>query len=246
MGRDADKPLGVMPALPADPQASPTDRQRSELIVSEKVKRAGESQLDFVGDVIDATLDSVLSEDVLNHVPIIKGVVAIWRSGVALSDQLLLRKIDKFLRAISDVPAEDRRTMVDRLESDPAYGRKVGEHVVELLDRVDSKRKPLMIGYAFAAYAKGQISVTILERLCGAIEALPTWAIDSVRAANDSCSTEAHLRRVESEVMQVVANAGFLETQSGYGGMAYKPNNTASAFLTLVLDIRSAEAEATG
>jgi hypothetical protein len=104
------------------------------LIISEKVKRASERQLDFVGDVIDATLESVLSEDVLSHVPVIKCVVAIWRSGAALTDQLLLRKIDKFLRAISDVPAEDHPTMVQRLESTPVTAQSASAVTGAVLD----------------------------------------------------------------------------------------------------------------
>ena len=35
--------------------------------------------------------------------------------------------------------------MAQSLEADPKYRRKVGEHILELLERVDSKRKPAVV-----------------------------------------------------------------------------------------------------
>jgi hypothetical protein len=47
--------------------------------------------------------------------------------------------------------------MIDRLDNEDGFRRKVGDRLIELLDRVDSHAKPEMLAKAFRAYATSQI-----------------------------------------------------------------------------------------
>jgi hypothetical protein len=69
------------------------------------------------------------------------------------------------LVGLADLSKWQRDDMVSRIEADPEYGRRVGSHVIELLDHVDSHRKPMMLATVFAAYAIGEIDVHVLNRL---------------------------------------------------------------------------------
>jgi hypothetical protein len=62
---------------------------------------------------------------------------------------MLLLKIAKFFEAFSDVSLADKMMMAQSLEADPKYRRKDGEHILELLERVDSKRKPAVVWNRF-------------------------------------------------------------------------------------------------
>jgi hypothetical protein len=57
----------------------------------------------------------------------------------------------------------------------------VGEHVIELLDRIDSYRKPAMMGEIFNSLARGDVQLLMFHRLITVVERLPSFEIDQVR-----------------------------------------------------------------
>jgi hypothetical protein len=109
--------------------------------------------------------DAVLAEGVWRDVPILGTVVGLWRIGVTVRDYVFIKKLSEFLRALEDVPAAQRSAMIDKLEREPEYGRKVGEELILLLDRLDSVNKAGLMGRAFRAYCQGAFDISTLERL---------------------------------------------------------------------------------
>jgi hypothetical protein len=90
-------------------------------------------------------VDGIASADISSHIPRVKHVVAFARAFNAVRDRMLLLKIAKFFEAFSDVSLADKMMMAQSLEADLEYHRKVGEHILELLERVDSKRKSAVV-----------------------------------------------------------------------------------------------------
>jgi hypothetical protein len=129
--------------------------------------------------------------------------------------------------------------MVASPESDPAYGRRVGEHLIRLLDRVDSHRKPAMAATVFAACAQRKIELTVLQRLIGAIDRLPTHEIDTARKFVNSSNNQPNCDRIDRESIQALTNAGLTWTTTGPlgGRISYNPNTTCSMFVELNLDV---------
>jgi hypothetical protein len=140
------------------------------------------------------------------------------------------------LTAFPDIPVEQRVDMVHRLESDAGYRRKVGLHLIELLDRIDSHRKPGMIGEVFAEFARGLIDLTALHRLIAGIERLPSHEIDAVRKMESAVAEPGGMANVDSETTYAMINASFVYIESGWGGGAAKITPTCSLFLRLNLD----------
>jgi hypothetical protein len=203
---------------------------------------------DLVADYADRTIDVVLSADVLREIPVVKTVLAGANAIRSIRDEILLRKLGDMLTALADVPQEDRRRMIDRLESDPHYARRLGEHLVELADRIESRRKPRMIGLALAAFARGQIDRLALARLVGAIERLPVVDLDTPRRFVETTNNLAERDRIHPESIQALVGAGLTSVQvlAPLGGarVIYNPNATCLKFVELNLDINSVESGA--
>jgi hypothetical protein len=196
---------------------------------------------DVAADYAEAALDALHVDDLLGHIPIVRTALAAAKVIGSVRDHLLLRKIAIYLHAISAIPAAERRAMVERLTLDPAFKENVGEHLIELLDRVDGRRKPAMIGAVFTALAFDQITVKTLRRLNSAIQYLPAEEIDAVRALDTYNQTRSELAREnrkppDRESMQAIANAGLAEPDSLASGIWYNLNDTGTAFLRLELD----------
>ena len=97
-------------------------------------------------------LVATLSEDVLTKIPFASTIIALGKVGVAFSDRLLIFKIQNFLVSLNVLSERKRAGMISRLETDLAYGRRVGEHLVERLERIESHRKSVMTAFTLAAY----------------------------------------------------------------------------------------------
>lgn len=191
---------------------------------------------DVVQDYAQTTLQVIFSDNVLGHIPVIRTLAAVRAGFVTVRDEILIRKLEVFLTALDEVAPEQRRQMIHRLEADANYGRRVGEHLIELLDRVDSRRKPLMIARVFRAFAEQRITDTELHRLLNAVERIPTSEIDAIRRFVNTATTATAAQQVDEESLNAIATAGLLKTQSGFGGLVYQPNRTCAIFLDLNLD----------
>jgi hypothetical protein len=138
--------------------------------------------IDLREEYAQALVSALTSSKVLKSVPVVKTLAALVTAVTSVTDKLLIRKLGLFPGQLADVSAHDRQAMVDKLRTDRNYGEHVGEHMIELLDRVEGRRKPAMIGAAFAAFANHEIDSYMLSRLNCAIERLPVLDIEVARS----------------------------------------------------------------
>lgn len=150
----------------------------------------------IASEAAELGIDSAFADGLLRDVPIVSILVSLGKIGLTIRDRLFVQKLLKFLRELKDISPEERQGMVDKLEADLGYGRKVGEHLIEILEKVDAHRKPEMTARVFSAYVKGRIDIRTFHRLNNAIEKLPFYEIDTVRKVN-KC------RRMASSMMKV-------------------------------------------
>ena len=202
-----------------------------ETIVASALTSPGLDEL--AADYAQLGLDEFIGRDTVSEIPVIKSVVAVVRAGIGIRDRLFARKLLDFLSGFRGVSDWERRDMVSRLESDSAYGRRVGEHLTELLDRIESYKKPKMITRVFQAYADGRIHGIMLHRLCGAIERLPSVEIPAFRPY---CETAPEKRATSIVTLQSLQAAGLLMVDSYAGGLGYNLNEVGEQFLKLELD----------
>jgi hypothetical protein len=179
-------------------------------------------------------LDSLLSDGVLKEIPFVNSLVAITKVGLAVSDRLLVNKLLQFLSALNNVPHEKRREMVVRLEADKAFGQKVGEHILELLSRIEGKDKPNMVAKVFTAYADGKIDGKMLLRLNGAIERLPGSEIQNVRPFHER--SEQKPFEFDDYTGQAISISGLAKISAGLSGVFYESADLCETFLELELD----------
>ena len=190
---------------------------------------------DLVTEYSEIGLDSLLNGGILENVPIFKTFVCVGKIGITVSDMILAKKLMDFLTALNELPAAKRQKMVEKLESDPKYERKVGEHLIELLDRIDSHLNTKMLAKVFIAYANREIDALMLQRLNLAIERLPNFEIGTVRKFRNS---EKDVRKQMDEgTLHNLINAGLAKERQSYGGGVYVPTELMEIFLQLNLDI---------
>jgi hypothetical protein len=150
-----------------------------ESVVSVVVQSEGLQ--DAVAEYVELGIDAFMKEGVGREVPVASTVLAMMRAVRTVRERNFTKKLFAFLGPLKGVTAEERAEMVSRLESDPNYGRKVGDHLVDLLDRIEAHRKPAMIARIFLAYLRKEIDATMLHRLTHAVDQLPAFEIPRMK-----------------------------------------------------------------
>jgi hypothetical protein len=197
---------------------------------------------DVAAEVGESAIEVILSADVLEHLPFVKGLVGVAKLVASVRDMLLMRKIETFLRRLGSISQEDRVDMIRRLEDDSSYTESLGEHLVELLDRLEGQRKAAMAGDAFAAFARKEIDLKMLRRLLNAIDRLPAMEIDTVRRFENSSNNQPERDTIDSESIQALVNAGLassISTSPLGGRRTFIANVTCRKFVELKLDVKS-------
>lgn len=177
------------------------------------VKTLSRSELASVAaDLGEVSFDVLLEPGILRDIPVLATLAGVWRAGRTVRDHVFTKKLLLFLQALSKVPQDQRLRMIQKLEADAGFGRKVGDEIVLLLDRLDAVPKAVLLGKAFKAYCEGSISVATLQRINYAIDRIMmTDLLQLPEYSNGSA-------RVSPLTAQAFVN----------GGLAYIPPKMAS------------------
>jgi hypothetical protein len=189
----------------------------------------------LVKEYAELGFDAVLDPGAMRDIPVVNSIFALFKVSAGVREALLIKKLLSFLADLSLIPAPLRLRMVERLERDPAYAQKVGEHVIELLDRIESHKKPGMVARVFRAYAEGRIDREMLQRLHFAIERVPLFELPHLRQFGEALTPADRLKLSRVSLEAFVAS-GLSTVASGYGALAYDPTPVCDAFLDLRLD----------
>ena len=184
-------------------------------------------------DYAELGIDAFLSDGILKDIPLVSTFLAAAKLGISVRDRILIKKIIDFLVPFQNVSTTKRRQMVERLEMDPDYGRKVGEHLLCILERIDGHKKPRMTSLVFKAYLENKIKANMLHLLINAIESLPAFEIDQVKSFLEMSDDErAQLNPI---LLQSLGNSGLSKVISGYGRLVYKPSEVCERFVEICL-----------
>lgn len=120
-------------------------------------------------DLTDFSFDQILDSP-LNEFPIIKNFISVAKFGISVRDKFLINKILRFLKYLPKNNDESRAKFKNKIQSDPDYSKKIGEHLIIILDRYDHLTKAEYLSKIFSAYLDEKISLQEFLRLSTAIE----------------------------------------------------------------------------
>jgi len=185
-------------------------------------------------DYAELGIDRMLAEGIARDIPFIGSLVGVAKIGVTIHGRLFAKKLFQMLGPLAAIDTSARVEMIDRLENDPKYGRKVGEHLIELIDRIEAHRKPPMISAVFLAYQKNEIDADMLNRLTHAVERIPVFDIGALRPLLSKSRLVDENDPISS--LQNLLYAGVVKTNGVWDGDKYSVNEVGEAFLRLNLD----------
>lgn len=113
---------------------------------------------DAMIDVAESSIDSILANELVKQIPIIKTLVGTTQAVISIQDKLFLKKMIMFLSSIGDVSIERRNKEIDLVDGSKKYRMKVGEKLLYILDKCDDHEVAERIARLFSAFLKQVIS----------------------------------------------------------------------------------------
>lgn len=118
-----------------------------------------EEALDVVGDIAEAGVDALIENDVIDCIPIVKSIKAMFKFGIAVREWHLLKNTLAFLQELKrgDVDENKFRKYQKRLENKKKFDEEI-ERVMFLIDKQIDSEKAGYLGKLYAATINNKIT----------------------------------------------------------------------------------------
>lgn len=147
----------------------------------------------------EVVVDTLIDSEILKSIPVVGTAVKLIKGAGQIRDRIFAAKIMRFLQTLDAVSPQLKDEIRKRVAQSPADGRRVGETVVLLLDRLSELSKAELLAILFVAYAYGHISSLDFQRLAHAVDSafmddLNTFLAASHNIGKKSPSTGGYLK----------------------------------------------------
>lgn len=192
-----------------------------------------DSAVDIGKEYLEIGVDTLLESGALKDIPLVNTVVGIFSIAGSVRDQLLTSKLLRFLIQFSEVPLNERIAMAEKLNEDEQFAGRAGAAVIEILDRMESEKKPELAAKCFAAYAKNEISFEELRRILLALERVPSFDIEKLGRFSQATIEESI--KMDEALLLAFVNAGLAQNNGGFDGGAIRPTKLCKKFVEIGL-----------
>ena len=112
-------------------------------------------------DYTETMIDKVIDNEFIKDIPLLSSIVASIKFGNSINEHFFRKKIFNFLFELRVVPQERRKKIIDKLNTSSKYQNKVGETIIEIVDKIESEEKPNILGKMFVAVLEEKINYLI-------------------------------------------------------------------------------------
>jgi hypothetical protein len=134
--------------------------QVKQIIKSDEIK-------DLSSDIIESVIDSQITDEALQEIPIVKTIIAVKNIYNSYSDSIFIKKAMNVLLELSEVNIEERQKFISDLDSEYESGT---EKILMAIDKLDSHRKCRVFGRLCKLKANEKIHVEDFLRISKVIQ----------------------------------------------------------------------------
>lgn len=124
------------------------------------LKTVGDSGAnDILAEMGEITIDSIVGNDAISQIPIIGTLRSLYKINNSVSDYLFIQKLLKFFNELGQISDSKKEKMILRIGKDEKYRDRVGDDLLEIINKIDNSDKPRLIAKLFIAYIEEIISL---------------------------------------------------------------------------------------
>lgn len=186
-------------------------------------------------DIAEIGLDQLLDDGLLKEIPILKTIVAIYKTSITISDRLLIKKILLFLSSVYKIPDEHIAAFIAEIDQKPKFKREIGEKLLMILDKSDDFRKSTWLAEIFKSYITHEIDYSTFQRLCNSVN---NTFIDFILDLKTIYAVLPTNNEAKKEVLDHLYQSGLVSIESqmvvGSNGLEFTPNRLGRLLINIL------------
>lgn len=152
---------------------------------------------DFGESMLDDLTNAVIDSDIVTDIPVIKSIVGLGKASVNFRDRRYLSKLVSFLSETAKASPEDKAKYREKLDKNPEECKKAGQTILDIIDKITSTQKAIMVGKVFRAFMHEEgLTTAQLVTLCEMIEKGYVDDLIELSKKEDGRWNDAHLESV--------------------------------------------------
>lgn len=178
--------------------------------------------LSVLGDLGEVAIDAVMDDGVLRDVPILSTVVGVGKCIRNVSDVLFAKKLIVFLYGLKDADALQREEAIAKWESDAKYRIRVGETLLNMINRCDDTQKAKWLSQLFYELVLKRGESELFMRAEKVLSSLSVMDMMNFLAISQSSFPELSMEDGEpyaNSGLYRVVYGGLDEVEEGYLGI---------------------------
>ncbi|PCM43772.1 hypothetical protein [Marinobacter sp. ANT_B65] len=159
--------------------------------------------VELPAELLEFTIDQVVDESILKDIPVVGWLAKGFSVTRSISDRIFHHKVLRFLIELEEVSKSERQAFLARVESDTGYRRKVGEHLLVILNKIDAFEKTSLLAKCFDHFLTGDINFEYFVDLSNIIERTPLSDLNALCVPSN--------QRIEFSSVGIAVACGILE-----------------------------------
>lgn len=166
--------------------------------------------LDMFSSTAEAVVDILTKDDLISAVPFASTAFKAVKALDTYRDRVFAEKLQAFVSGVESLSPDQRRELARKFTADDE-GRKAGETLLLVLDKLTDMDKPALLGLLLKGFGEGRINSTEMRRLAMAIDL--TFADDLASFLNEP--REALSGPSSLQYRQYLVGVGLVKTANG-------------------------------
>lgn len=168
------------------------------------------SNLSVVGDIGEVIIDAAMDDGIFKDIPVIGAIVGAGKCIKNVSDVLFTKKLIAFLFELRDTDVHEREKAIAKWESDEKYRIRVGEVLLNMINRCDDTQKAKWLSQLFHELVLKRNETELFMRAEKVLSSLSVTDILNFLAIPESSYTVLSLEEGEP-----YANSGLYRIEPG-------------------------------
>ena len=156
--------------------------------------------IDIDIDEWQTIIGDLSNNEIVKNVPVLKWLVALYKTSKTISTVFLIKKIALFLYQLKDIPGEERQRFLHKMNN--TERRKFLENLMLILDKHDNFTKSEILGKLFEAFIREELTQAEFSQL--------NYATNLINVDSINQLTNFYLHGVDLPV-ELLYNFGFLQ-----------------------------------
>lgn len=141
---------------------------------------------EMTSELIEIPLDNFISDENVKDIPVVGTIAKILNIGFSISDKIFIKKLTRFLNELNGLDKSFIMKEIKYIDDSKKYNYKIGEKLLEIIERIDSDGKPEIIGRLFKNFLSKELTQYEFLKLADIVEKTFYYDLILLRECNDN------------------------------------------------------------